>query len=390
MKKFWMILPVMILAIGLVLAGCGDNENEKPENGEKTEHGTYLVPASADGNVFYLDLNDYQSPGTNSINAVVPAGVLTENDLTVIMTENDQRVNFKLTEEQVDKLMAALSVTVEITGIATPDSNFRYHFGDISAGSNWNGTASFDAAAFSVIGTRTLSFVGNRSESLLGFLILQHREATTTSVKIESIKITVVIPNPNAGCPGKEEGEKCDGLWMLDCECFPCTCEMQGEALLNLNAYDGITLSGSPSMRLLDGAIFFYNRPNDYSCIDLSLTEIDEFSASWEVGIEKDKNYRLTITGKAPVGATAQITRGASPWTVHTEVDVTGEPGETGDYVTTIDKTGAELLEAVVRIRVAGEDPFLIKSIVLEVLNNGDPSGDFVIKYETFDLPEEE
>ena len=384
MKKNWIILPVIMLAVSFLLMGCDDNKKGKDV--------PYVVPTSSNSDVFYLDLNDYKTAG--AIVGTVPKGTLSADKLKLEMTTNDQRVHFALTEEQLDKVASSIALNVEIDGTATPDSKFRYHFTDPQASSNWNGTVSINEGALSTILNNDLEFQGHQADrTKLGFFSLQLRENRTTTVEIKSIKVTVTTSDPNAGCPSAGEDEKCDGLWMIGCECKPCLCEIVGTPLefagFGTN-YPGLAISSSPSINLVDGALFIYNRANDYSCIDLNIQSSEE-AAEWDVSVDPAKTYSLTVKGKAAVGETAVITIAASPWTRYIEVEIEeedegGTPG-IGSYTTTLEKTGTELISPAIRLRVEGTAKYMIESIVLEELDaDGKPTETKPINFTTFNL----
>ena len=163
---------------------------------EPEESVPYVVPAAGE-NYFYVDLNDYTSAGTTegNNNATVPDGVTTEDSLTLFFTENNQRANFKFTDEQIALLASAASLKITIEGDADPDTNFRYHIGDISSGSNWNATNSFNDEAFSTMKEeKAITFSGNKSNATLAYFILNHRAAASTVIEITSIKIEIVMP----------------------------------------------------------------------------------------------------------------------------------------------------------------------------------------------------
>jgi len=160
----------------------------------------YSPPASGTG-FFYLDLSNFQPDAEtfytgDGISYIVAADVVqTESTVTVPFTANNQRVTFKLTDAQATALSTAATVNIEIVGTATPDSSFRYHLGDPTAGSSWNATNSFDAQAFSAMAaSKALGFSANKSVDTLGYLLIQQREAATTSVVFTSIKISYADP----------------------------------------------------------------------------------------------------------------------------------------------------------------------------------------------------
>ena len=171
---------------------------------------TYIIPKSG-GTFFYLNLNDYQTEG--AVNAHVPDGELTKTSLTLFFTENDQRANFKLTDEQVKALKdrnTDYPVTATVVGYASAlggeigDSTtpFRYHLGNAKVGSDWNATtaaantAGVQGAFSSLTGEADFAFTAaltadwsKITDELLGYFILQQRAGAETEVVIRSIKI---------------------------------------------------------------------------------------------------------------------------------------------------------------------------------------------------------
>ena len=155
----------------------------------------YEVPASGPG-FFYVDLNDWktQTPESANINAVVPKGKTTENDITINFAQNNQRVNFKFSDAQAGLVFGAdTSIVVDIQGTATGTGDaFRYHIGNALVGADWNATGSPTQGTFdSITGPQTLTFGGNKDkEGRCNYLILQHRSGDPADVVITSIKIT--------------------------------------------------------------------------------------------------------------------------------------------------------------------------------------------------------
>jgi hypothetical protein len=162
---------------------------------------TYIVPKSG-GRFFYLNLNDYQTEG--AVNGNVPDGELTKTSLTLLFTENDQRANFPLTEEQVELISTrkeGTNIKVTVVGTATAlggtgDSTtpFRYHLGNAKSGSSWNATSTntqgpFSGANYNAEKELTFTTEYEITDALLGYFILQQRAAAETEVVIKSIKI---------------------------------------------------------------------------------------------------------------------------------------------------------------------------------------------------------
>jgi len=150
----------------------------------------YEVPA-ADANSFYLNLNNWKTVAT-AVQTTAVTGTIAADKLTVNFTVSDQRLNLKLSAAQT-AILAALPanapLVVEIVGTADPDTNFRYHIGDPTAGGSWNASGSFDAAPFSGVLKKRIVLNGTRNTATQGYLILQQRAAAATEVEIESVRI---------------------------------------------------------------------------------------------------------------------------------------------------------------------------------------------------------
>ena len=186
---------------------------------------------------------------------------------------------------------------------------------------------------------------------------------------------------------------ECDGLFMLDCACDTCTCEQVGTAIQNLDAFNGISNSGSPAFRDLsdtgEGFLFVGNRVSGHYGVDMQVfnraTIID--LESWRVLIDADSTYRLTVTGRAPVGTNAQLAQQNSPWYELNNVEVTGTQGGIGDFTLEYTIDGTDLLDNTIRIRLREEGyDFLIGSILfVEVCVAGHQIGPAVIVFNTAD-----
>ena len=178
----------------------------------------YDTPVGGPG-YFYLDLNNWQTqtPESASINHAVPEGTLAADKLTLTFLGprpegapekdpdgNNQRVNIKLTSDQIEILLArsgAIKITIEGSAVAIDDkgeevdstTNFRYHLGNALTGQNWNATSGSGDGLFSAILTGEQTFTGNKSAETLGYFILQQRAAVSHKVTIDSIRIDYPI-----------------------------------------------------------------------------------------------------------------------------------------------------------------------------------------------------
>jgi len=173
---------------------------------------TYTVP---DGGLdyFYMNLNDWESKGATMDGITYVTGAtLAAAKITVPFTANTQRVAFKFTDEQFVRVLDSGAIKFEIVGTATPDHQFRYHLGDVTATGNWNATAGAGgtAAVFSaLLDVGVLAYTPNFGVNSK-YLMIQKREAGNSSVEITSIKVTLspatklatvamTIPVPEAG-----------------------------------------------------------------------------------------------------------------------------------------------------------------------------------------------
>ena len=175
-------------------SGGGPAVEEKPE--ADPTYGKVYTPTDDTASVLYVNLNNIGLKG-----AVAPGGIaasavaFTAGKITISFpaNANDQRAIFKLTDEQVAKIMNSGSINVVIDGTFTGTGNsFRYHLGDPRTGSNWNGTNSFNADAFATIAAdKKVTFSGNFSGATVGYFILQYRNAAAGTLEINSIKLTL-------------------------------------------------------------------------------------------------------------------------------------------------------------------------------------------------------
>ena len=160
-------------------------------------------------NPFTLDLT--QRAGTNGLTTqsatfgTAPAGTMNGSavDLnfnsTATVSNNGQAACFKLTQDQIDLIMASSSgITVTVNGLSTTTAaQFRVSLADITATQNWNGTAASTAATWTAsaanqINNVTLAFNTNKSAATCGWFIIQKQNNTASNpVTINSITIRV-------------------------------------------------------------------------------------------------------------------------------------------------------------------------------------------------------
>ena len=159
-----------------------------------------------------ISLANCSDAGTADINATVPAISFAGDALTVPFTQNNQRLNVKLSA--ADKLAyygnpdakdVYVQIDCEIVGTDN-ENNFRYHLGKIDSGSSWNATngpgdfpllqwkGDPGGIAVSTAGKGILQTDANKndpSKARADYFILQSRSANAVTVKIRSITLWV-------------------------------------------------------------------------------------------------------------------------------------------------------------------------------------------------------
>jgi hypothetical protein len=292
---------ITVVALGL----AGTSKDSDPSNTVTYTHQLpeqiYQAPA-AGADFFYLNLNEYTKAGTASINATVPEGELEADKITLSFTENSQRVNFKLDAAQVALLSSAIAVSVTIDGTATPDTLFRYHFGDPEAGSSWNATDTFSDGAFSTVLTKALTFSGNKSDTTLGYFILQQRAVADTEVVINSIKITYTAPGtyvPVTGITGVPTTGSV-GTTPLTGIVSPSYATNKTIVWTVKDAgTTGATISGSTLTTTAEGTV------EVTATIANGLTDSTPYTQDFEIEILALTSFGITITGAT--GATTEV-----------------------------------------------------------------------------------
>jgi len=185
MKKLGLIIAVIA---ALVIAGCASASGSN-------------APAEDIGNEWTLDFlrivdTSWSDNDMRSANPPVEVAKAVENPnggMDFTFTMYNQRIIFGLSRQQINKVRAADTVDVIIDGETSSSINFRYHIGDPDVGSDWNATASFDAAPFSSILTQTLRIDKSRPDKVRA-LMIQARGGNTgdaftpITVTIRSIK----------------------------------------------------------------------------------------------------------------------------------------------------------------------------------------------------------
>jgi hypothetical protein len=162
---------------------------------------------------FDLDLSKNDTVGTTSVNGgTVPeeSKTLADGVLTATFTAGGERLILDLTDDQVAMLKTQKQgdkVYVFIDGEVTDGTGneFRYHIGDASAGSAWNGTnGSNDVVTgggykpLADIAFLELSFSANiTQDGRLNSLIIQHNGTESVTIAISKITIGVMPPAIN-------------------------------------------------------------------------------------------------------------------------------------------------------------------------------------------------
>ena len=171
MKKLTFVIAVIA---ALFIAGCassggsGGGSAQDIGNEWTLDFGRLVTSSWSDG-----DKSSNNPPPQVAEAVKNPNGGM---DFTFTMY--NQRIIFGLSPAQIQKVRAAANVDVIIDGESNGSNNFRYHIGDPDAGSDWNATASFDAAPFSAILTQTLKVDKSRPTTVKS-LMIQSRGSTT-------------------------------------------------------------------------------------------------------------------------------------------------------------------------------------------------------------------
>jgi len=208
---------------------CRDDACHKNDDCTNKLDKIYTIPSGENATTIILNLNDWKTVGVDTINANLPEGTLAATKITLGFTEASQRVVFKLTDEQVAKVLNSGKARVEIAGTTVSGTGtFRFHLGDPRAAGSWNGTdtLSNQAQPFTVVDPtlketdpskipadgsgaitsdtavagafnnpnlikRDLSYSGNFKPDTASYLIIQQTNAVSSVIDITSIKITL-------------------------------------------------------------------------------------------------------------------------------------------------------------------------------------------------------
>jgi hypothetical protein len=174
-----------------------DDDYEIPE--------VYEIPTTGlVGDQFYLNLNAHltvspeigNNDGEKAGSLVIPTKTLHTNDITIEFTKINQRVIFKFSEEQLEKIAdgggakVTIDGSVTVSGSSATDS-FRYHIGDGKTTSNWNASTGNGASAFAILAAENQqSFTTNYKEpKSIRHFIFNYRGNDATG----GDKVTVVI-----------------------------------------------------------------------------------------------------------------------------------------------------------------------------------------------------
>jgi hypothetical protein len=187
----------------LIRAGGPQVKVIEPGAGEGLSS-TYVIPQSDDEHVSYIDLNNYTTRGTKEVapNDLVAGALVytpgtpspTRNDLTLTFAKQNQRVHFKLTASQINKLNnEADKVNVKITtsGTTTVGAAFKYYFSDPSAKEKFKGTTEGTALNTAI----PLTFTADKSAKTLAYFTIELTSVPTTpvTVRIDEIEIEGIM-----------------------------------------------------------------------------------------------------------------------------------------------------------------------------------------------------
>ena len=170
----------------------------------------------------------------------------------------------------------------------------------------------------------------------------------------------------------EEEVCSCDGIFMVGCTCATCACVPLGTPQANLNDFDGLMNSGSPTFRNLSalpgpGIIAVTGRAAGHYGVQLQTANASGSPDPWELAIDGTTWYRLTVTGRALVGQQAQLAETSGSF-LDTDT-ITGTAGEVGSFSLEFDIEGDDLLDYGIVIRLlAADEPFIIDTIVFASL----------------------
>jgi hypothetical protein len=171
----------------------GDNAPPQPPT---------VADVPADFVALALDFSDLLATGNAEVAPDVPATAisLADGKLTVNFTANNERVNFKFSADQLDKIAARgnndVYVNIDATIKSGTGDSFRYHIGDAAAAANWNNTASLDAFGLADIAVATANkgiklALGSNPTTAPNNFIFQHRSGDAITVEFSSITIYI-------------------------------------------------------------------------------------------------------------------------------------------------------------------------------------------------------
>jgi len=154
-----------------------------------------------------LTANTYTTPPSANINSTLPAMTFADGKLTAKFTENNQRINFKLTDDQVasleDRDTQKIRVTIKGKFVSGDNHNFRYHIGTAEDGNGWNATSGSGDNQFGniLITEQTFDATNAPKEGRLKYFILQNRAAAEVTIEITSINIKTIPVDPDVAAP---------------------------------------------------------------------------------------------------------------------------------------------------------------------------------------------
>jgi len=175
--------------------------------------GTRPKPPEPDGVPYSFDLivtkaNSSDVGTTDGGLNATPVDITDETEgISAIFTENGQRLNIKLSADQLAILGTRVNskIDVVIDGEVDGDDaggaadSFRYHLLDITKGGGWNATGAGGPGKFEDILELTISFAdGDSSKPNPNYFTIQHRANGTITLNIRKITLTTYLADAPA------------------------------------------------------------------------------------------------------------------------------------------------------------------------------------------------
>jgi hypothetical protein len=167
-----------------------------------------VIPAGLTS--YTLDLEQFNKTNNGLAGGTTATTNFASGKLTAVFTKTKgMRVSIDLTTAAITAINARVNdkIYVEITGTATGDGKFRYHIGDVGAGSSWNasnGSNNFQYNEGGNIGVQPLDIIlkkpltissGDQSAKVKHFILQQDPDndgTGDTTLEITSIKIYLI------------------------------------------------------------------------------------------------------------------------------------------------------------------------------------------------------